>query len=424
MRLGYAERMFDRTLNMLNGLPGLVAYLDRDLCYVFANEAHRGWRGHTPESLVGRPVLEFVPDQNRTDVMGHFARALDGESVQHEVDIPEDGLCVRISYAPDFDHSGFVVGVIAGVTDLSEMKKIERELRNSQRTFDGAFENTAIGKAILGMTGECLRVNASLAQMLGYEIDELTGLNLGDLNHPDDFAISTSLYYAALSGEREGYQIEKRYRHRDGHWIFALLAVSPVRDDAGEVIHFVAEMMDITDRQALQESLHLQALTDHLTGLLNRRGFDHEFKAAAEAPFGVLMIDLDHFKPVNDRFGHAAGDAVLVEAGRRIRGNVRESDKVARVGGDEFAVFLKGATRNQVEQAADRLVRTLAEPFEVEDETIIIGASVGAVHQLDGKATARELLHRADEGLYHVKETGRGRWQIAAKRGAGKRSRT
>jgi diguanylate cyclase (GGDEF)-like protein len=183
-------------------------------------------------------------------------------------------------------------------------------------------------------------------------------------------------------------------------------------------LQFVSEIVDITARKAQQELDQLQASTDPLTGLLNRRGFDAAVEAAL-APderspgIGILAIDLDRFKPVNDKFGHAAGDALLVEAGHRLAATVRSIDSVARLGGDEFAVLLTACSHKETEAAAARVVDALAAPYMIDNHEIIVSASVGAIFTAAAITDFAKLLRQADEELYRAKDGGRGCWRLS-----------
>jgi diguanylate cyclase (GGDEF)-like protein/PAS domain S-box-containing protein len=406
--------MFGRLLSTVNALPTLVAYLDRDMRYRFANNVHRTWLGMDPEAMIGRTMADLTPEEHRERIASELRKTLSGETTEFELELDAFARRVRITYVPDFDGEE-VVGVIAQMTDLSELTRVESELRKSERMFDGAFRSAVIGKAIVAAEGECLRINDSFARMLGYSVDELMGRHFAEFTHPDDLGLSEPWVSDILAGRSDTYQIEKRYVRRDGSVVHTLLCVSAVRDDSGRPLHFVAEVVDISERKAQQDQLRHEATTDHLTGLLNRRAFDEAVAVAIDRAdqnhhgIAVLMVDLDRFKPVNDKFGHAIGDALLVEIGRRISKTVRTRDKVARLGGDEFAVLLVDATQEQGEIAARRLHAALREPFQVDGQVILPSASVGSAYRESREISASQLLREADDELYRAKRVGRAR---------------
>jgi len=165
-----------------------------------------------------------------------------------------------------------------------------------------------------------------------------------------------------------------------------------------------------------RRKLRLLSEHDPLTGLVNRRRFELELETLClrESTFAVLFIDLDRFKPVNDTYGHGVGDALLKAVSERLLAAVRKEDVVARLGGDEFAVLLFPATsRDGAELFASRVNTAIAEPFLLQGESISICTSIGVAVSTPGPTKPSELLHRADEALYHSKEAGRGGFVMA-----------
>lgn len=298
---------------------------------------------------------------------------------------------------------------------------LERELRTSRQMFRAAFHAAATGKAIVDVTGICVEVNAALAALLGHAPDALAGMHFADFTHPHDIRADLHLFEEVMRGERDSYQMEKRYLHKDGSVVHVLLTATVVREEDGTPISFLSEVVDLTERlaarQALQEAnrrLQHQVVTDHLTGLYNRRGFEEALAGPLGHQASLLLIDLDHFKHINDRLGHRAGDLVLAEVGRRLPRQIRDGDFVARVGGDEFGIIMHHADRALAERTAARIVKQLGTVYEVDGAFAHIGASVGVSCTEDGDVSLRELVCRADEALYAAKRAGRSRWQLSA----------
>jgi len=299
---------------------------------------------------------------------------------------------------------------------------LERQLRTSGQMFEAAFHAAAIGKAIVSVTGHIVAANESFAHMLGYSPEALRGMHFADFTHPHDIQIDLHLFEAVMNGERASYQLEKRYLHSSGKTVDVLLSATLVREEDGTPIQFISEIVDLTERNRvgleLEEAnaqLRKQVITDHLTGIYNRRGFEEALSASRpDEVAGMLLIDLDDFKEINDRLGHPAGDMVLVEVGRRLPGLLRAGDFVARVGGDEFVIILYGADRMLTEETAARVVSELASAFEVDGHFATIGASVGASCSGPEGASLNQLVARADRALYAAKRAGRGTWRLAA----------
>jgi diguanylate cyclase (GGDEF)-like protein len=179
-------------------------------------------------------------------------------------------------------------------------------------------------------------------------------------------------------------------------------------------------LRDITERKRASQELARQATHDALTDLPNRRRM-HELLTAAVADLaehksrlGVLFIDLDGFKSVNDLLGHEAGDDVLREAAKRVAANIRPGDVAGRLGGDEFIVLLTDLPSFQdAELVAGRLVRALSQPISIGDETIRVGASIGIATTEDATVSVRQFIASADEAMYIAKQSGKGCWHRA-----------
>lgn len=205
---------------------------------------------------------------------------------------------------------------------------------------------------------------------------------------------------------------------RDGTRFWADGMMYPVRERDGELVGYVKVLRDATERKRQDDVIARLALVDALTGLPNRAEFHqrlHELVASAlrhDAPFILLLLDLDHFKEVNDRFGHAAGDALLQQVAARMREQVRETDVVARLGGDEFAILLADSTDpNAGGVVADKLVAALSQPFPIDDHEAQVGASIGISVFPQDANTADQLMRNADLALYRAKAMGRGGFQ-------------
>jgi diguanylate cyclase (GGDEF)-like protein/PAS domain S-box-containing protein len=299
----------------------------------------------------------------------------------------------------------------------SERRAAERRLHEVHARFESAFANAPIGMALVDMEGRSLQVNDALCRITGHTRDELKATTLRALTHPEDVDLDADSLRELLDGRTPSYQIEKRYRHAWGHHVWGLLTVSIVRDDQGKALHLVSQVQDISERKELAQ--RLEYLTDHdfLTGLVNRRRFEQELCREAErvarygTPGAVLVIDLDNFKDVNDAFGHKAGDDLLKGVAGAVRHRIRQTDLLARIGGDEFAVLLPQTDSEQAQVAADGIVKAMGRHVAVlGDRSIRVTASVG-VAMFDG-LSAVEVLACADLAMYEAKQAGRNRFAL------------
>jgi len=298
--------------------------------------------------------------------------------------------------------------------DISERHESDRALREAEERFRRAFDDSATGMAIVSPEGEWLQVNQALADLTGYSKEDLAGMSFADITHPDDLDTDLKALRHLVDGERRRYVTEKRYLRADGEVIWISLSVSPVRDEDRGTLYLISQMQDVTERKRTEAKLAHQAMHDPLTGLPNRTLFtDRLMLAKARLRRGgslaVLFCDVDHFKVVNDSFGHEAGDRLLIEVARRLRSMLRPSDTVSRVGGDEFALLCEEVDSEVVEQIAERLEEAFSAPFLIDGHEAPVSASTGIVLTTDPDVDPDQLVSDADLAMYAAKQGGRAR---------------
>ena len=218
---------------------------------------------------------------------------------------------------------------------------------------------------------------------------------------------------------------DKRYVRRDGRVIWGRLSASVVRDEAGRPRWTVSQIQDISERKQLEERLVFIAGHDEMTGLLNRRRFREELTRGVsyakryKHQAALLLLDLDNFKQVNDTLGHFAGDQLVALVANRLRERLRATDTLARVGGDEFAVFLPEASAAQAMQVAAELVAYMSnESLSVEGHELVSPVSIGvAILQAEFDVDPEGLLMHADLAMYRAKQQGGGRYAVTEARG-------
>lgn len=263
--------------------------------------------------------------------------------------------------------------------------------------------------------GQIVLANPAMQVLSGYTPRELVGQNVGLFLPPhlrERHAQSMLDYFHAPQSRPMGMMDLKLYR-KDG-------GLQPVDISLGYweidgAPHAIAYIRDLSERKKLEESLRHQATHDELTGLPNRWLFHLQLRQALSRAersgqrVTVLFIDLDHFKTINDTFGHATGDALLVQASRRIQGLLRASDMLARMGGDEFAVMLTDVTHtDEAVSVALKVMACLQEPIDLPDQQVFSGASIGLAYYPDDARDSDTLLRYADMAMYQAKQSGRG----------------
>ena len=381
--------------------------------------------GITPAEAIGKRSLEFANYRlisMRRDEFDELRRRREPyRDVLACFDLPDGSRrFVSVTGEPIFDADGAFRGYRGVTRDITGRMRAEETLRQSEARFKGAFEDSAIGMAINSPEGRLLQVNRALCNMLGFTREELRGKSFQDITHPDDLALNLELYRESLAGKRDSYQMDKRYLRKNGEPVWIQLNVSLVRDAEGKPLQFVTQIQDISARRAAQQAAEHLALHDALTGLANSRLLPDRIEQAIAAArragtkVGVVFVDLDGFKPVNDRLGHAAGDHLLREIGRRLKAALREGDTVARTGGDEFAAVVTGcAQRQEFVLVAQRLLEQVALPCAIGSDTAQVSASLGIALYPDDADQPAELLRLADAAMYESKRSAKGGFRFA-----------
>ncbi|MGI4847276.1 MAG: putative bifunctional diguanylate cyclase/phosphodiesterase [Janthinobacterium lividum] len=261
-------------------------------------------------------------------------------------------------------------------------------------------------------------VNPAFERITGYTSQETVGRNCKFLQGEDRDQPGLQAIRLALREHRCGNAVLRNYR-KDGSMFWNHLHVAPVTDGDGHVTHFVASQYDLTEVKNHEASLQYQATHDALTGLANRSMLKDRLNQAVAAAdrykrcLWVVFIDLDHFKAINDSFGHGIGDEFLKIIAARLQDSVREIDTVARLGGDEFVIILpEQSAGNLTTVALQRLVDTVTAPIEFRRQTFCLTCSMGvAIYPHDG-GSANALLERADIAMYEAKARGRNNFQF------------
>ncbi|OZC04441.1 hypothetical protein BSZ36_16500 [Rubricoccus marinus] len=319
---------------------------------------------------------------------------------------------------------GFVVGLLGmmvslgvGIAMLNRMGRIQRSLAKSERQFRATLDNAPIGMAIVSLEGRFVSVNRALCEMLGYDEADLMAADFQTITHPGDLNADLEKVQGLIDGRETSYRMEKRYVDARGETVWAQLDVSIIRDEAGRPVHFISQIQDVTQARASTLQLQYLATHDALTGLAKRAVLAERVQDAidlrARTPshsYAVLFIDLDSFKEVNDTYGHAIGDELLAMLAKRILRCVRETDVVARVGGDEFAVLLNGmVAEGTAVEMAERIQGALASPFALTGGLqLFSGASIGVALGADAYRSYEDVLHDADHAMYASKERRKG----------------
>lgn len=304
-----------------------------------------------------------------------------------------------------------------GVARVIRYALLRAEMEARNNLLVAALDAAANGVVITDKAAVIIWANSAFGKLTGYSPEEAIGNNPNNLTKSglQDAAFYRAMWADLLAGQHwRGELINKR---KNGSLYHEELSIAPVKNGAGEITHFIGIKEDVTERKELESQLQKLASTDPLTGLFNRRVFldrlEQERREVARLPHYsavLLMLDLDLFKQVNDTFGHATGDAVLKAFAEIARNTSRAIDVPARLGGEEFAILLTGADRNNAMAMAERLREQVTEiVIEHAVGPVRITVSIGAAALMASDMTGDAVLHRADAALYEAKDNGRNR---------------
>lgn len=392
---------------VLRGLPDAVVVLHGDGRLLWANDAAERLFGVAPASLAGTDAMTFVhPDDLQLAAMS-LASVQDksvGTPIEVRVRTATGWRLVEVVGAnllsdPD------VGGLVLSLRDLTDRRRWEVAGGDDTR-FRSLVHNAASILFLLDVEGRVDSVSAAISRLLAHDQEQVEGRPLAELVVERDRADVEAALARALAGPDWGAPtaVEVELRRGDGGEPvpFELSIVNMLEDPTVEGL--VVSAHDITQLRATRAALEDLAAHDPLTGLPNRSALLDLLEARVADPrTAVIFVDLDGFKPINDRFGHAVGDEVLRQLAERLRSSVRAGDVVARYGGDEFVVVAEVDDPAAVGYLTTRLVAGIERPFAVDHGVVEVSASVGLAHPLPGD-TPTSLLARADAAMYVAKQ--------------------
>jgi diguanylate cyclase (GGDEF)-like protein/PAS domain S-box-containing protein len=416
-----SEERFRTILDEMN-----ETYFEVDLRghYTFVNEAMCRNTGYSREELIGASykLTTAVEDVEKTfkafNEMYRTGRPVIGMRNRY---FSKDGTIrwTELSAFPIRNEKGEIIGFRGVGEDVTAQVQAEEALRKSEERYRTLLEEMDEAYYEVDLRGSFTFVNDALCRLLGYSKEEVIGLNYRAYTPQEEWE---SVYRAYNSVYRTGTSLRwfpMTQLTKDGRKKYVENSVLPLRNEKGEIIGFRGISRDVTERRMLEQKLSEMATHDPLTGLPNRVLLDDRLNMGlAQAQrngsrLAVMMLDLDWFKRVNDTYGHGVGDQLLKLVAQRLTSNLRKSDTVGRMGGDEFVLLFPqiGAIDDAI-KIAQKILESFSEPFAINGYSLTVTTSIGIAVYPESGDRADVLLTNADTAMYHAKEEGRARYKL------------
>ncbi|WGG52942.1 diguanylate cyclase domain-containing protein [Rugamonas sp. DEMB1] len=407
------EAAQERTRMIADSMPALIAYLDRDLRYRFTNAHFREMMQVEPDSMLGKTVAETFGEPFYQMLKEKLDAVLRGERVHYEREGVNQGRVVQLmgDMLPDFGSDGSVVGMYLMVMDITERKNAELTQAASEQRLKLLTDNLPVLISYLDGERRFRFVNATFRQWFGLDPARLIGQHLFDGIGAEHYRNAEQHLDQAYRGRRVTYELKARMA--DGIHTLETTFVPDQRAD-GSVAGVYSLTHDTTRMKEIEERLIQLARVDTLTGIANRLMFEEILQLALgrarrnRQPMALAYLDIDNFKTINDTLGHGAGDEVLKEFAARLVGNVRATDTVARLAGDEFVIIYEQVHNgDEALRLAAKIVEAVRCDFCVAGAPMRITTSIGIALRDNDDETPAALVARADAALYRAKRDGR-----------------
>lgn len=393
-----------------DNIPAFITLIGRDGQVKAVNRSlSKALKTH-PSSLVGLSLVQMVGHRLYALAKPYIDRVLDGEVVSFEATVPlGDGRRHLLEhYVPERDEEGRVTGFYTMALDITDRKQAEQRVIQSETRMRTIADNLPVLIAYIGADRRYKFCNATYGKWFRRPPDDVVGRRHDELGPSPQRRAAVD---RALGGERveltEEFMFPSGPRHVHSVYV-------PDVDGRGNVMGVHALTSDVTDVKINEDRLAALARRDALTGLPNRRQFEevlHEAVARArraQRPMALLFLDIDHFKAINDTYGHEAGDAVLISFANRLSACVRSTDTVARLAGDEFTMILETlSAADESSIVADKVLAAMSVPLVYEGRSIHLSTSIGIATYDGTTGDPATLVRRADEALYESKAAGR-----------------
>jgi diguanylate cyclase (GGDEF)-like protein/PAS domain S-box-containing protein len=408
-----------------------VSIYDTNLKFVYVSESFAKWFGRTPEQMIGQTLEAMYGTQVFAGYRAYIDRVLAGETLNYErlLRSPSGEESWRtVSLVPWRNEQGDVIGIVNSALNVHELKTTTEALRVANQRLQSHMDNSPLAVIEFDERMKLTHWSPRAVAMFGWsEAEALSGSIESMLFENDRHEDQIQLAFRLLQcGETNNNRVEAVHRRKNGSSLHCEWFNSALTDRSGRVTSIMSLVQDISSKVQAAEQLRYIAEHDSLTGLPNRAALHKQVDRALSRArrthelVALLFLDLDGFKAVNDSHGHGAGDEVLKDVARRLKGCIRATDTVARLGGDEFVILLDGeVNENTPVVVGDRILHAMAAPFFfsssyggagiVREGEAKLGASIGVAMHPPLESHVDSLFKRADAAMYQAKRAGKGR---------------
>jgi diguanylate cyclase (GGDEF)-like protein/PAS domain S-box-containing protein len=394
--------------------------INRDGNIIKGNAAVKAVTGFDASSLISSNFISLIVLEDINTALNSFNRAVAGKNQHMNTAITtKSGELVEViaKFIPTIVN-GEVVGIYLILKDVTEQLMIMKKYQESEQRFRIIAENSQDLITMLDEKGKIIYVSPSYKTVLGFDQKEYLGNYLYHNVHVDHKDKLWESMLLSIKNE-ESWKLQVLKKHKTKGWVWCELCGTPVFDNHKQFIHMVCVTRDIHLQKEYEMKLKHIAFHDSLTNLPNRRLFKEKLKYSLnqsrlnKTELAVMIMDIDHFKCINDEMGHDIGDEVLVEFGKRVSECLQADEFVARLGGDEFTVLLPNRkSENDVVAIAEKIQKAMHEPWITNNHEFSITTSMGIAIVSDEHATEASILKMADIALYDAKRAGRQTYRI------------
>lgn len=407
-----------RLLAITENLPALIGHIDKDQKFLFLNKHALRFYGKTEDQLLGQSVHQLYSEQEYLDVKPYIDSAMAGTKASFESQMQLNGKTRHFSavYIPEKQGGSGTRGFYAMAMDITARKNSELRQAVSEERLRTITDNLPVLIAYIDSDEVYQFANATYEKWFGVSPHAMIGKKVEQVLSPELYMVSRPYLLQNLAGSRTRF--ETTYNLNGRSTVAEVVGMPHVSD--GVVLGVYVMATDISATRQHEAQLQLLARADPLTGLPNRRSYEEKLRECAlrsvrsGRAMGLMYLDIDFFKQINDTLGHAGGDEVLKEFGHRLRSAVRATDAVCRLAGDEFTIILEGVNPGaEIVLVADKILAAVRQPFFADGTFHNVTASIGIACHEAAQLDVAALSKAADTALYAAKAAGRNRYSVA-----------